>query len=77
MAPKQKFPVGSKVRYGIKMKAKTETYIFTFRTGPNWHRFSSAIKRFRNSGEAGQFADGLKRGGATDVDWKLERRFVR
>lgn len=53
---------------------KTEKYAFIYRSGPNWHRSKCIIKRFRNQSEADAFAEGLRRSGAMDVTYTLERR---
>jgi len=48
------------------------TYIFTYRSGPLYHRHKAITRRFRNQSEADAFVDGLRRGGAIDVKYSVE-----
>jgi hypothetical protein len=54
------------------MNERKETWSFTYRIRPFGTMY--VRRRFRNAAEAAAFADGLRRGGAIDVRYEMERK---
>ncbi len=45
-----------------------ERWVFTYKSGPLYHRTKCVRRIFRNAGEADLFVQGMRRGGAIDVN---------